>query len=419
MSAGRRAWTSPAELRARLLREWDRGALPASILGGSPLFPLRLKIKGPDSGEVAERFDETRAWIAKLSESASSPGYRLEWKAINHRQLGRNELPVAALFDRAEDALAFAGKRREASRLIGLAREIRAAFPALHDWCIRRPLVVLEREADWPALLATLAWFKAHPRSGLYARQIDAPGVHSKFVEGNRGLLSEILDVILPPEAVDRDADGPASFARRYGLREKPRYVRFRILDHSLDLGIGLGIGPAGGDPALRVAELTLLAEDFAGLFPAHGTEAPRQVFITENEINFLSFPDQAGSLIVFGAGYGFAALSRADWLHDRRIRYWGDLDTHGFAILDQLRADFPEVESLLMDRATLLAHRELWTSEGSPTKAELTRLGPDERELYDELRADRLAPSLRLEQERIRFSWVESALATGLEWQA
>ena len=206
------------------------------------------------------------------------------------------------------------------------------------------------------------------------------------------------------------EAEGSAGFERRYGLREKPRYVRFRLLDPALDLGIDLGL--AGVDPALRVDQLTLLAEDFAGLFAARGASGPRQVFITENEINFLAFPDRAGSLIVFGAGYGFAALSRAEWLHGRRIRYWGDLDTHGFAILDQLRASFPETESLLMDRATLLAHRDQWTSEGSPTKADLTRLHPEERELYDDLRYDRLAPSLRLEQERIGFSWVESALA-------
>ena len=64
------------------------------------------------------------------------------------------------------------------------------------------------------------------------------------------------------------------------------------------------------------------------------------------------------------------------------------------------------------MDRATFLAHRDLWTSEGSPTKADLTRLRPEECDLYDDLRYDRLAPSLRLEQERIGFSWVESALA-------
>jgi hypothetical protein len=401
------AWTSPDGLRDRVLREWDKGALPASIIGGPELFPLRLRLKGPGSDELAERFEEARGWIASLSESAASPGYRLEWKEINHRQLGRNRVPVAAVFDEAEDALAFAGKRREAARLRRLASDIGAAFPLLGDWLLRHPSIVLEREADWPTLLAALAWFRTHPRPGLYARQIDAPGVHSKFVEGNRGLLAELLDIVLPPEAVDRSSSGASGFARRYGLREKPRRVRFRALDPGLDLALGF----AGSASRLRIDQLTLLDEDFARLFPARGAPELRQVFITENEINFLSFPDREGSLIVFGAGYGFAALAQAEWLRACRIRYWGDLDTHGFAILDQLRADFPEAESLLMDRATLLAHRRLWTAESSPAKAELSRLRPDEAELYDDLRADRMAVALRLEQERIGFAWVESAL--------
>lgn len=411
MNSRRSLWTNPAELRERALHEWDSGRLPASILGGPEPFPLRLKLKGPGSGELAERYDEVRAWIASLSEAAASPGYRLESKEINHRQLGRNSLPVAAVFDSPEDALAFVGKRREAARLIRLARDIRAAFPSLGDWILRRPLVVLEREADWPALLATLRWFQAHPRSGLYARQIDAPGVHSKFVEGNRGLLSELLDSVLPQEAIDTSVSGATSFARRYGLRDKPHQLRFRILDPYLELSLGLRLRRANADTSLRIEQLSLLAKDFARLVPACGLPGLEEVFITENEINFLSFPSLSGSLIVFGAGYGFSALAQADWMHACRIRYWGDLDTHGFAILDQLRADFPETESFLMDRATLLAHRELWTSESSPTKAELTRLLPDELGLYDELRYDRHAPALRLEQERIGFSWVESAL--------
>ena len=33
-----------------------------------------------------------------------------------------------------------------------------------------------------------------------------------------------------------------------------------------------------------------------------------------------------------------------------------GDIDTHGFAILDTLRARFDHVESFLMDRDTLMA---------------------------------------------------------------
>ena len=63
-----------------------------------------------------------------------------------------------------------------------------------------------------------------------------------------------------------------------------------------------------------------------------------RRVFITENETNFLAFPPAADAMVVFGAGYGWEALARASWLHRCQLHYWGDIDTHGFAILDQLR---------------------------------------------------------------------------------
>lgn len=97
--------------------------------------------------------------------------------------------------------------------------------------------------------------------------------------------------------------------------------------------------------------DLALDAESFARLDPKVA-----RVFITENEINFLAFPPIENSLVIFGAGYGFEMLRKAEWLARCHIHYWGDIDTHGFAILDQLRSQFDHVESLLMDRDTLLA---------------------------------------------------------------
>ena len=117
-------------------------------------------------------------------------------------------------------------------------------------------------------------------------------------------------------------------------------------------------------------------------------------------------------SLIIFGAGYGFETLVEAAWLVRCRIHYWGDIDTHGFAILDQLRAHFAHVESFLMDRATLLAFETQWGEEDRQTLRDLPRLNAEEGALYDDLRDNRLPRNLRLEQERIGFGWVEAALA-------
>ena len=42
-------------------------------------------------------------------------------------------------------------------------------------------------------------------------------------------------------------------------------------------------------------------------------------------------------------------------WLRRCAVHYWGDIDTHGFAMLARARRALPQTESLLMDRDTLL----------------------------------------------------------------
>jgi len=94
------------------------------------------------------------------------------------------------------------------------------------------------------------------------------------------------------------------------------------------------------------------------------------------------------------------------------QVYYWGDIDTHGFAILDQLRAHISHARSLLMDRATLLAFEDQWGVEEAQTQRDLPRIDADERTLYDDLRDNRIRSALRLEQERIAFGWVEDVLS-------
>ena len=91
-----------------------------------------------------------------------------------------------------------------------------------------------------------------------------------------------------------------------------------------------------------------------------------------------------------------------------------GDIDTHGFAILAHVRQVAPHTVSILMDVATLLAHRPYWSTERAPRKDPLTALTDAETNLYAELCADAYSPAVRLEQEYIRFDLVEAALSCG-----
>ncbi|MFE5836661.1 Wadjet anti-phage system protein JetD domain-containing protein [Arthrobacter sp. NPDC056493] len=61
---------------------------------------------------------------------------------------------------------------------------------------------------------------------------------------------------------------------------------------------------------------------------------------------------------------------------------------------------------SVLMDEDTLLAHREAWGTEPSPSRAVLSRLTEEEAALYEALGNDAYGPSVRLEQELIRWDW-------------
>lgn len=386
-------WTRPADLRAQVQKLWDRGDLLASLVTGDSLFPKRLALKSPSSTEMADRFDEVRAWIVEIR---AMPRCRVEMREFRHRVFGANAVPQEAWIDTVEDALALIGKQRDAARFTALLEVTRKRQPPLLGWLAKRPLWALELSGEWGRLLEIVAWLQAHPRPGVYLRQVDIPGIHSKFIEDHRGALSALLDSVLPPEAIDPTASYAPQFAQRYGFRDKPVRIRFRVLDPAYAL--------LQGD---LIQDITLDAENFALLDPKVS-----RVFITENEINFLSFPKAKDSLVIFGAGYGFEMLRKAEWLSRCRIHYWGDIDTHGFAILDQLRSQFDHVESFLMDRNTLLAFAALWGEEEKQTLRDLPRLNHEERALYDDLRDNRIRKNLRLEQERIGFGRVESALA-------
>ena len=134
-------------------------------------------------------------------------------------------------------------------------------------------------------------------------------------------------------------------------------------------------------------------------------------MLVIENEISYLSVEVPAGGVVIWGKGFEVDAVGRLPWLAEAEVIYWGDIDTHGFAILDRLRAWVPHARSVLMDRDTLVAHRDRWGSEDRPATSSLTRLTASEARLYEELVTDVLGERVRLEQERIDWAWVRQRL--------
>lgn len=387
------SWSQPKDILAQLESLWQRGTLLASILQEEALFPLRLALKTPSSSEISAQFDAVRTWLTTLK---SMPQVRLEMREIKHRLYGTNLLPCAVWLDTREAATSLIGKNRETARFAQIITLTRTAQPQLLPWLAKKPLRALQLHAEWPQILAVVGWMATHPRPQVYLRQVDLPGIDSKFIEQHRSILAELFDLSLAPEALDDSANGQAGFEQRYGFLQKSELLRLRSLDPQLAIF-----------PGALQQEVALTSANFAAL------KLPiTRVFMTENEINYLAFPNVEKSIVIFGAGYGFRALQAALWLRQCELHYWGDIDTHGFAILDQLRSILPHTRSLLMDQACLLAHQTMWGKEDKPAKRALTRLSPPETIVFEGLCEDRWGDKLRLEQERIGFAWLSRALA-------
>jgi hypothetical protein len=388
-------WTTPDDLIGQIARVWDRGVLLSAQLLDERLFPLPLRLKRPSSRELAGRFDQVRAWIAGLESSSRERrgfGYEISWEEIVHRQLGRNKVPKSISVPSETDALRLIGKEKEAKLFRSLARVTLEAFPSLRGWILRKPLTLLKHAEEWEQVLAVLAWFQKNPQSGLYLRQIDIPGIGTKYIEARKALFSELLDAVLPHAGEAIPMLG-RSFEQRYGLVSKPALVHFRILDRRLAIS--------------GLTDLTVPVEQFAAL-----SISTTKVFITENEINGLTFPPVESGLVIFALGYGVELLRSVTWLLNCDVTYWGDIDTHGFAMLGRLRAFLPAARSMLMDEQTLLAHQPFWGREDAPFGGAPEGLTPEERRLFEDLRSNRFGGRVRLEQERVGYRWLEEFLS-------
>lgn len=315
------------------------------------------------------------------------PGFvaTVEWQSRTWPSLGQQDVPVRCTL-RGPDAIAEAGGLRE--RWKRLSRRVSGLLDldAARDPLVRDALAAVVAKAAWQIealprseferLAAVIEWVDENPTSGFYPRQLPIRGIHSKWIEDNRKLVLPLVSAVT----------GRASM----GLADKPSLVRMRILDPDLRPG---GIS----DLAAPVEILAALAI------------VPTTVFVFENLENVLAMPDLRGAVAVHGSGYAVDRLRALPFVrHATQRFYWGDLDSHGFAILNQVRQAGVDVTSVLMDPATLDAHLDLAGVEPRPARGAFATLTDDEQSMLDRLRRD---GDLRLEQERIEWAYALRAL--------
>ena len=385
------------EVKKQLASKWGRGVFLKAEVSGESVFPIEIALKGPTSSQISANFDEIRNWIHQIKSGCEKAGIRIEWKEINHRLLGRNVVPRKIFFEDIAQLTGFIGKKAEFRRFKSSFNRLSTTFPELAEWAGAHPFDLIRCADELEKLFLVTEWMVNHPRPGIYLRQLSLPGVDTKFIEKNRKLLSTWFDIVLDPACIDECYTGVSKFALRYSFTPRPVSVRFRILDSAYSVD--------------GFSDLSIPASEFLRWNPEI-----KRIFIVENDVTALAFPSAADSILIFGRGYNFDALASVDWMKSKELWYWGDIDTHGFAILNQFREKFPHTRSFFMDRETLLSHRVHWGSEPKQAAAvDLPNLNREEAALYYDLKNNKIHPNVRLEQEFIDFSLIEKWLLSAV----
>ncbi len=369
---------TPDEIKKKALKQYNKFLV--ARLKSEPFFPLIIPgNKGKTTDGYGKRKNELGLLLSR-EKSTVGFGYTVRMKEVKTRASNVQSQPDKIYFETESDFLKFLGKKKEFKEFEHAASVIRNTLPELNEWMMENPSRIIKNLGKWNNLMKVCVYFKDNPRPGMYIRELPVE-VHTKFIEENKGVLKNLLDYLLPEAMVDtRETD----FEKRFGLKFKEPLVRVRILDPKVAAGIVRGIS----DLSLPVSEFSLLDLECTN------------VFIVENLTVFLSFPERPESIIIFGKGFAVDSVGSAEWLADKNLIYWGDIDAHGFQILSTLRSHFPRTVSMMMDMETFTAFEEFSVKGPDGKTDRLSHLTDEENQVFQTLlnRTDRN----RLEQERI-----------------
>lgn len=377
---------TPQEIKSKTERKYI--SFLQSLVEQKPFEKLVIRGDKSYTKSSLPEFEKEIQQINSQSKEKKGFGYTLEFQRVKTKYLGTQDLPVSIYFDTEKDFLRFLGKEKEVESFKTSAGKIIEAFPELKQWVIRNPIKVIDGHTEWDSFLKVCQYFQQHPKPNLYIRELPV-NVHTKFIEKNKWILFELLNVILNPEYINNEFKTAKEFEKRFHLRYSEPLIRFKILDKEISQNYFSGLD----DLAIPVSQFETLNLPI------------ERVLVVENKTTFyttLTLPKMDSAIAIFGSGYSVYNLKNAHWFSDVELFYWGDIDVQGFEILSQFRSYFLHVQSLLMDKVTFenFFENDKGTPTGVSTKLNLTE---EEQQLYDMLKVN----NWRLEQEKIPLYWV------------
>ena len=374
----------PKYLAKKLFRQWQDPNLRAERLLNKKAWPLLLRIRRPSPSDVMMKLSDVRSHLNDWKKVRIG---EVQWDEVQYRGV-RDPLkvPVFWKIDRPEEWVLATQNHDVKNEFKKISKIIDSVDKIFAPLLIRRFYLIAEKSEDEIIKSCELALL-LNPgcAQGAPLRTL-SHGVDSKFYERNRKLLVSLLDVLFNNLVSEQ---GLETFLG--AIDESDHWILLTDLSRKLLLFQQLRV--RGSD----LAKTPLPAEN---------------ILIVENESCLHHLPELEDTIAILGAGLDLSWME-GGWLDDKKIAYWGDIDTWGLTMLARAKARRPFLTALLMDETLYDKYREQ-SAVKEPRVASKTppeHLNQQERYLYLRLVSEAQG---RLEQEFIPKDTVKKEV---LKW--
>lgn len=406
----RPAWGLLRQDAVELLRAkyWNNTKTLKSLLIGNTEFPIQISLKPPKGNAALNNISHFQEFVNSWKSFCEQAEYEskqvnVRWDTVTFRSLSEQRLPtyltipdissLARMLGDAEEQQLRNWQCRIAyifdSLPIELAKRTDHPIRSTYEHELFSALIVnLESlsgfsDSDMELLVKLIPQLHKGMGRGCYLRALPVIFVDTKFIEKNLRFIESVTAAIIDYSAVEM---GLLSWLN---CRDKPKdWLLVRPLCKNT-------ADSFGGLPLLRMSSETLLSFEL----PA------KNILVIENEQSCLSLDNIPDTIAVSGGGKNVSWM-KADWLANKRVGYWGDIDSDGLAILSDVRSKLSTVIPLMMDSETVEAYRDRMVDEPESVTREPFALTDRELMLFRMLRNGDY-DSTRLEQERLPMDFV------------
>lgn len=408
-------------------KQWRNSGKLKRLLKEDSAFPIEIALKAPRGNTALEDIHHFQRFVSSwkaFSEDKSRHACEVKWESRTFRSLAEQQIPTHFKILNIGALACLLGKNEEHQlnkRRLKIAY-ISNALAALHENTTsveqrrdkkhagedsdgnskQRALFLtlidnLERldkfnSSDLELLVKLIPQLKQGMAEGCYLRALPVKFVDTKFIENNLRIIESIAMALID------ETIGEMGLLSWLHCRQKPKdWLLVKPLCEQT-------IKALGGIPLLRLSSDTLL--DFE--LPA------RNILVVENEQPCLSLGNVPDTISISGGGKNVAWMN-AKWLRNKRVGYWGDIDSEGLGILSDARSKLSTLAPLMMDIATVEAYQERIVAEPDSVSKEPIALTGEESALFKVLRSKKYNGA-RLEQERLPLDYVMQNIASWIE---